>query len=245
MGKFWPFRRNSSKDGTSASSIQTVAQNVEYQNIIRLQDPDDGFIVEYELAQIDALQTTNSDVREKIVAGLNDIELRIQKNEDRIQVLRAEEERLTNHADGLDYTLAVASGIISGVIDAVWVGEFSIERANQWGNEKIEDFVVKMAQLQGYEETDLYGAVRYLEDKAPIAADKVTNSFGGGYFHHLRDFSHHPTPVGLLFSLLTQFTGRVYGTDVAGKFQSVPLSGDDLILIGNNMPEKLVFSYGQ
>ena len=55
MGKFWPFRRNSSKDGTSASSIQTVAQNVEYQNIIRLQDPDDGFIVEYELAQIDAL----------------------------------------------------------------------------------------------------------------------------------------------------------------------------------------------
>ena len=241
MGKFWPFRRNSSKDGTSASSIQTVAQNVEYQNIIRLQDPDDGFIVEYELAQIDALQTTNSDVREKIVAGLNDIELRIQKNEDRIQVLRAEEERLTNHADGLDYTLAVASGIISGVIDAVWVGEFSIERANQWGNEKIEDFVVKMAQLQGYEETDLYGAVRYLEDKAPIAADKVTNSFGGGYFHHLRDFSHHPTPVGLLFSLLTQFTGRVYGTDVAGKFQSVPLSGDDLILIGNNMPEKLQF----
>ena len=101
--------------------------------------------------------------------------------------------------------------------------------------------MVKMAQLQGYEETDLYGAVCYLEDKAPIAADKVTNSFGGGYFHHLRDFSHHPTPVGLLFSLLTQFTGRVYGTDVAGKFQSVPLSGDDLILIGNNIPEKLQF----
>ena len=214
---------------------------MEYQNIISLQDPADGFTVEYELGQVNALQTENSEIRAKIVAGLNDVERRIQKNEDRIQVLQAEEDRLTNHADRLDYTLAVASGIVSGIIDSVWVGEFSIDRANQWGSEKVENFVVQMARLQGCKKTDLYGAVSYLEDKAPIAADKVTNCFGGGYFHHLRDFSHHPTPAGLLFSLLTQFTGRVYGTDVAGQFQSVPLSGDDLILIGNNLPEKLQF----
>ena len=73
MGKFWPFRRNSPNDGTRTSSIQTVAQNVEYQDIISLQDPDDGFIVEYELAQIDALRTADSGVREKIVAGLNEV----------------------------------------------------------------------------------------------------------------------------------------------------------------------------
>lgn len=241
MEKFWPFRRGSSDDRSRETNTQTTEKDVEYQSIISLQDPDDGFIVEYELGKVNALQTENSEIRAKIVASLNDVERRIQENEDRIHVLRAEEDRLTNHADSLDYILAVASGIVSGIIDSVWVGEFSIDQANQWGSKTVENFVVKMAQLQGYKKSDLCGAVSYLEDKAPIAADKVTNSFGGGYFHHLRDFSHHPTLAGLLFSLLTQFTGRVYGTDVTGQFQSIPLSRDDLVLVGNNLPEKLQF----
>ena len=114
---------------------------------------------------------------------------------------------LTNHADGIDYTVAAASGIIAGIIDSVWVEEFSIDRANEWGNKKVDKFVVKIAQGQGYKGNDLEGAIRYLEEKFPIAADKATNNFGGGLQHHLRDFSHHPTPAGLFFSLLTQFTG--------------------------------------
>ena len=53
----------------------------------------------------------------------------------------------------------------------------------------------------------------------------MTNDFGGGKHHHLRDFSHHPTPVGLLFSILSQFTGTGFGTDVNGAFAQHPIPG--------------------
>lgn len=177
----------------------------------------------------------------EIYNGITDIDNRLEVINDRINELNVDIDRLTNNADVIDYTVAVASGIIASIIDSVWVGEFSIDRANEWGRDKVNNFVVKIAQSKGYKGDDLAGAVRYLEEQFPIAADKATSDFGGGLQHHLRDFSHHPTPVGLFFSLLTQFTGKVYGTDVAGVFKIVPLGEDGFCLIGKNLPEKLTF----
>lgn len=175
----------------------------------------------------------------EIYKGISEIDEKLNVISSRVEELNSEIDSLTNHADGIDYTVAVASGIIAGIIDSVWVGEFSIDRANEWGNDKVDNFVVKIAQSQGYNGNDLEGAIRHLEEKFPIAADKATNSFGGGLQHHLRDFSHHPTPVGLFFSLLTQFTGKVYGTDVSGIFKVAPV--DATTLIGKNLPEKITF----
>lgn len=150
-------------------------------------------------------------------------------------------ERYTNHADKADYALAVTSGVLAGLVDSLFVGEFSLEYANQWGNQQAEKLVLKVAKYQGYDGVDLAQAIKHLEDQFPIAADKATAAFGGGLQHHLRDFSHHPTPVGLICSILTQFTGNVYGTDVAGAFQCVPLNKDGLNLVGKSFPEKIMF----
>lgn len=159
----------------------------------------------------------------------------------RIDELNTDIDKLTNHADGLDYMVAVASGVICGFVDVLFVSDLSFEKANEWGGDKVNDFVLKIAQKQGYEGEDLSDAVRFLENKFPIAADKATNAFGGGLQHHLRDFSHHPTPVGLFFSLLTQFTNCVYGTNTAGFFQVYKLNEEDFVLIGKNIQEKLLF----
>lgn len=183
-----------------------------------------------------------SDKRQlEIYNGINEVDERLSIINEKIEELNTEIDRLTNNADGIDYTVAVASGVIAGVIDSIFVGEFSFERANHWGTEKTNNFVVKIAQSKGYEGDDLAGAVAFLEDKYKIVADKATNDFGGGLQHHLRDFSHHPTPIGLTFSLLTQFTNKVYGTDVNGIFKVVELNKEDLILIGKNTQEKLTF----
>lgn len=155
--------------------------------------------------------------------------------------VNSELERYTSRADKADYAFAVVSGILAGLVDSLFVGEFSLEYADQWGNKQAEQFVLKVAKYQGYDGTDPAQAVKYLEDLFPIAADKATNDFGGGLQHHLRDFSHHPTPVGLVCSILTQFTKNVYGTDVAGAFKSVPLNEDGFILVGKNLPEKIMF----
>ena len=150
-------------------------------------------------------------------------------------------ERYTFDGDKVDYAIAIASGILSGIVDSMLVGELSFEQANQWGNKQAEDIVLKVAKYQGYRGTELSQAVQYLEGRFPIAADKATNAFGGGLQHHLRDFSHHPTPAGLICSILTQFTGKVYGTDVNGAFMAVSLEEDGLALVGKNFAEKITF----
>lgn len=122
-------------------------------------------------------------------------------------------EKSVSKADRLDYMMAICSGTIAGLIDVFYVGEFSLERANEWGSDKVNKFVKKIAELQGFKKGDLSDAIKYLEKNFGLAADSVTPDFGGGLQHHLRDFSHHFSLGGLLCSLFTQFTGKVIGTD--------------------------------
>lgn len=124
-----------------------------------------------------------------------------------------------------DRTVAIASGVMTTALDILWTKDISLENAHDWGSKQTEAFVLKVAHLRGYKGTDLASAVRFLEKDFPIQADKLTNEFGSGKYHHLRDFSHHPTPVGLLFSILSQFTGNGYGTDVNGAFAQYSIEG--------------------
>lgn len=209
--------------------------------LVSLKNECEDFTVEFEVLPSVDFSEEMDERQRRIVKGIASVDGQLEENQKVIDKLNADIDKLTNHADGLDYMVAVASGILAGVIDIIFVEDFSFERANVLGGEKVNDFVLKVARSQGYKGDDLNGAVKFLEEKFPIAADKAINDFGGGRQHHLRDFSHHPTPVGLFFSFLTQFTGKVYGTDVAGVFKVVPLKEGDLILVGKNLPEKVTF----
>lgn len=134
-------------------------------------------------------------------------------------------QRLREKMDRWDYLISIASGVMTAALDVLRVGEISLEDAHDWGKEKTERFVKQVAKMQGYKGDNLAEAIKTLEDKNPIPADLLTNDFGGGFYHHLRDFSHHPTLTGLLFSILTQFTGRGWGTDVNGTFVQHPIPG--------------------
>jgi hypothetical protein len=142
--------------------------------------------------------------------------------------------------DRLDYVIAASSGLLTAALDVLWVGEFSLTGAQAWGREEANSFVMKVARSKGYRGNDLSGAIRKLESLFKIANDQVTSELGGSLQHHLRDFGHHPTAIGLLFSILTQFTGVGFGTDTQGNFKSVPIPSDELI--GKNLPEKLFFA---
>ena len=147
-------------------------------------------------------------------------------------------DRNVNKADRIDYLIAVACGIITGLIDSFWVGEFSLERANTWGDKKIEEFVIKVAKLDGYTKNDLGGAIKYLEGKHHLASDGNTNDFGGACQHHLRDFTHHFSIAGLICSLFTQFSGKVIGTETSGIIKIVEIKNKDYI--GENFEEKIL-----
>ena len=160
-------------------------------------------------------------------------------------LVRVEFEDDVSKADRLDCLAAASIGALSSILNVFWQKELDIEEARGWGAEKVGACVVEAAKSQGFkpkadaEDDILRAAIRFLEEKFPLASDKVTAEMGGGLQHHLRDFEHHPSPLGLFFSVLTQFTRQAYGTDTAGSFMVVDLPAD--AAIGKNFNEKIAF----
>lgn len=161
-------------------------------------------------------------------------------------------------ADRADYVLAVCIGSVSGLVDALFVGEFSLERAKSWGDEKVAAFVKRVGnwemRREGKEESnDLAKLIKHLEENHGLASDKATSEFGGGTQHHFRDFSHHLSPIGLACSLFTQFSAaecgidgdgdklfsaKAIGTDERGNLRIVAISST---FIGSNFEEKVLY----
>ena len=237
------------------------------EEILKLKNED--LEVEYEI--IPVFNEEISDSRQaQVKESIKEIDLELDVVNRKIEELNSEIDKLTNHADGIDYIFSVFSGVAAGVIDSIWVGEFSIDRANEYGNKKVEEKVINKAEKKkkaeekkkeknnnkieenktskerdqnddANEKMTLDDAVAYFEKRFKIVADKSTSTFGGGNQHHLRDFSHHPTIVGLFFSMLTQFTKKVYGTDKTGKLLISPVKKEHMFLIGKNVHEKITF----
>jgi len=215
-----------------------MKNNTEIMSGFSFKTVSDDFEVEFDIITPVA-EVSESDRRLQIIKKeRTTVESKLTENSKKIDELNHEIDRLTNHADGIDYMVAVGSGIIAGVVDSLWVGEFSFERGKKWGSEKVENFVKNVANKKGYKGDDLKGATRYLE-KYGAPSDSVTAAFGGGLQHHLRDFAHHPTPIGLTFSMLTQFTGNAYGTDTKGSYQKVKI--ENTTFIGKDIPQKFLF----
>ncbi|MCT6918473.1 MAG: hypothetical protein M3Z49_04595, partial [Bifidobacteriales bacterium] len=164
---------------------------------------------------------------------------------DGIYVESIEEDPASGHVQDdaqLDYKIAAACGVVAGLCDSIFVGKFSLDKANEWGSEKVNEFVVWVAkQHSGFKGESLRDAIQFLENQYPFVGDKYTAEFGGGLQHHLRDFSHHFSLEGLVFSILTQFTGKVYGTNQNGDFIAVPVEERWFKegLIGDTVCEKL------
>lgn len=140
-------------------------------------------------------------------------------------------------ADKLDYQIAAFSEALTAAFDIFWVGDFSLSDAQSWGRKEVSDFVLKVSQTKGFKGTELDDAIKHLEKAYKIPSDRLTPEFGGGLQHHLRDFVHHPTIVGLIMSILSQFTCKGYGTDTDGNFIIKDFPNDELI--GSTIKEKI------
>lgn len=155
--------------------------------------------------------------------------------------LNSQIELLSSQTDNLDYVVAIASGIACGILDILWGGEFDLANGRSVASDKVDSFVKKTAEmLEGEKFDDVKSAVKALEKRFPIPSDGNTPDFGGGLQHHLRDFAHHPTIVGLAFSLLTQFTEKSYGTDENGLFLVVDVLEKSKPFIGTDVPQKIL-----
>src|SRR5690554_4241094 len=163
--------------------------------------------VEYSFSISHAAERSANDISAEIQAGLQRVEREILAGDDQTALLDKEIDRLTNHADNVDNLVAVGSGLLAGLVDILWVGEFDFQRGKAWSNRRVNDFVMKVAKAQGFEGERLDEAIRSLEEKFPIPSDNIWSGKDLGISsksHHLDDLAHHPTPLGLFFSILTR-----------------------------------------
>ena len=54
---------------------------------------------------------------------------------------------LSSQADKFDYLVSVASGVLCGALDILWVGDFNLERGRDFASDKIDGFVKKVAKI--------------------------------------------------------------------------------------------------
>lgn len=179
-------------------------------------------------------------IKVELISDLNTLSTNVNSLDSVIFNLDSQIDLLSSKADKWDYLLAVGSGIACGMMDILWTGDFSLAEGRNISAQQIDNLVKKTAKMLGCESDDLKNCVKFLEDKFPIPADGSASDFGGGLQHHLRDFAHHPTIVGLIFSLLTQFTYKSYGTDINGNFTIVDVPDKSKIFIGEDIFSKIV-----
>lgn len=178
--------------------------------LLRLKN-DDGFIVEFDwiyptsdgnFMPINPRRVENL----QKIASLDKI---IADCQNKIDTLNGEIDRLTNHADGLDYLLAVASGTLTGLVDIFFVGELDMVTAKANINRKFNDFIEWYAESKGYKgEGRLKGAITFLENHYKVAQDNIWSGKEinvTAKSHHLDDLAHHPTIVGLVAAVAVQF----------------------------------------
>ena len=149
----------------------------------------------------------------EIAEGIKEAEGRIADIQNRVDELNSEIDRLTNHCDGLDYITAALCGVVAGIIDSIYVGAWDFKSAKAKANADINKEIEAFARKCGYEDTGkgLKGAVEFLEKKFPMPGDNAWKFEGSGISaasHHLDDYCHHPTIVGLICCIIVQFTGK-------------------------------------
>jgi len=168
-----------------------------------------------------------------------------------------------SYCDKYDYVIAAFSGVSAGLIDSFFVGMPKASKLGKWTDEKADTFVEKVAQgmwksdkratSEGKSKKmpdDLNKCISYLEQRFQVNYDAryakdldVTDGVLEGMWsknHHLKSLSHSPHLIGLLFSILDQFTGEASFVDNGKLIRVVPKEKKNAFeLKGNTFAAKL------
>lgn len=125
-----------------------MGEDLELQkNVISLkEETDDGFIVKYEVLSPYNTENYSDEKRKEIMSSISDIDKMTAELEDEITEYNVDIERFTNKADGIDYTVAVACGVLCGLLDSFVVGEFDYEKSLEKSKESVNNFVEQKAE---------------------------------------------------------------------------------------------------
>lgn len=224
--------------------------------------------VEFEVMPLVDIDSIEDERQRRIVAGTAEIDEQLSEVQDKIAKLNTDIDKLTNHADGLDYAIAVTSGIITGILDATIVGEWNFAEAKKETykevNSKVIDFAKKHPNYIPYCNTTLENlkkgksvnprrkpkdpdrletAIEFLEFQFHLPGDGAYSlgKFGiDGNTHRIDDLCHHPTIAGLVCCVIVQFTGHTKYVNKYGEDIKIQITVNEYgNFVGKNPVTKL------
>lgn len=221
---------------------------------------DSKFEIEYDILPLIPVNGKLSELQQKIAQGLATTEEQKAVLTQQIDVINDKIDQLTNHADGIDYAIAVTCGLLTGLFDSLFVGEWNFENAkgitNQEINNKVVEYVKKDPRYVPWCQNTAHGrnprdsnrlasAIEFLEGHYHLPGDGTYQNANVGIYggsHRLDDFCHHPTVVGLICCVLVQFTGSTRYVNTAGEKISLPVAVNDYGNFVGKTPVAKLFS---
>lgn len=158
--------------------------------------------------------------RIELANAIADVDAQIDICQAEVQKLDAEIDRLTNHADGLDYAVAVASGVLSGLIDSFLVGETDFKATlkdngdkDRHGAMSVDRLAQNQPPLEPQEESDnsekdlesmISCGLRFLSGK-PLTDESGVTEDSGANQSELDILAHQPSLKGMVASLVLHY----------------------------------------
>lgn len=148
--------------------------------------------------------------------------------------------------DKYDYMIAAFCGLSAGIVDALFVGAPGQGKLGKLTDKGVDNFVQKVANMlwKGDGRSSIEGkpkhapdtlekAISYLEQSFPVNYDAryapdLMNTNGAlssmtPKNHHLMSLAHSPDIIGLIFSILDQFTGSASFIDNGKLIRLIPI----------------------
>lgn len=167
-----------------------------------------------------------------------------------------------NGCDRTDYALAAFCGGLAGLIDILFVQTPKESPLQNAVDKSADSLVMKSAQFFWKHDKRASGkskkmpdtlekCISYLEQAFPVPYDAryakdllVDDGVLADMApknHHLLSLAHSPDPIGLVFSIIDQFSGKASFFDDGKLIRAVPRkqSGAIPYMVGKSLPEKL------
>ena len=146
--------------------------------VVSFKNEIDDLRVEYDVLTPVDIININDSRQVEIVGQIDGIDALLDKNQAMIDEVNLDIDRLTNHADGIDYAVAVGCGVLTGLIDAFFVGEFDFVGSREKVGEKFDQLVSKKAnelrekEVKQKTEEAIKKAKQAAEDKGKTLSDE-------------------------------------------------------------------------
>jgi len=154
------------------------------------------------------------------------------------------------NCDKYDYMIAGTCGAIGGLIDAFFVGLPGVSVLGEFTDKQAGCLVEKFAEHSGWSKSKALdrgsnttkSAIGFLEGRFKVNYDHRHGGDVGNTFrmsttnHHLKSLAHSPSPVGLFFSILNQFTNTA---SFVNKGQIITVNTNSFALQGSNFISKI------